>query len=53
MVVKGEETLSKASHTSPAFVSSLGFNLDTEKPTHFHMDVSGFGYSVAQYDDTW
>ncbi|ERE78869.1 integrin alpha-X [Cricetulus griseus] len=36
-----------------AFVSSLGFNLDTEKPTHFHMDVSGFGYSVAQYDDTW
>ncbi|XP_040609474.1 integrin alpha-X isoform X2 [Mesocricetus auratus] len=36
-----------------AFVSSLGFNLDTEKPTHFHMDVAGFGDSVVQYDDTW
>ncbi|XP_051049069.1 integrin alpha-X [Phodopus roborovskii] len=36
-----------------AFVSSLGFNLDTEKPTHFHMDVAGFGHSVVQYDNTW
>ncbi|XP_038185108.1 integrin alpha-X isoform X1 [Arvicola amphibius] len=36
-----------------AFASSLGFNLDTEQLTRFHMDGAGFGHSVVQYDDTW
>ncbi|KAL1788084.1 integrin alpha-D [Sigmodon hispidus] len=36
-----------------AFASSLGFNLDTEKPTHFHMDGAEFGHSVVQYDGSW
>ncbi|XP_028741481.2 LOW QUALITY PROTEIN: integrin alpha-X-like [Peromyscus leucopus] len=36
-----------------AFVSSLGFNLDTDKPTHFHVDGAGFGHSVVQYDGSW
>uniref|UniRef100_A0A8D2JQ04 Integrin subunit alpha X n=1 Tax=Sciurus vulgaris TaxID=55149 RepID=A0A8D2JQ04_SCIVU len=29
--------------------SSLGFNLDTEKVTTFHVDSPGFGHSVVQY----
>ena len=53
MVVKGVETLSKASHASAVFASSLGFNLDTEQLTHFHMDGAGFGHSVVLYDNTW
>lgn len=53
MVAKGQETLSKAAHISPAFVSSLGFNLDTDKPTHFHVDGAGFGHSVVQYGGSW
>lgn len=53
MVVKGVETLSKAPHASAAFASSLGFNLDTEQLTRFHMDGAGFGHSVVQYDNTW
>ncbi|KAM7329410.1 hypothetical protein ACRRTK_011023 [Alexandromys fortis] len=36
-----------------AFASSLGFNLDTEQLTRFHMDGAGFGHSVVQYDNTW
>nr|XP_015851387.2 integrin alpha-X isoform X1 [Peromyscus maniculatus bairdii] len=36
-----------------AFVSSLGFNLDTDKPTHFHVDGAGFGHSVVQYGGSW
>ncbi|KAK7812106.1 hypothetical protein U0070_004567 [Myodes glareolus] len=36
-----------------AFASSLGFNLDTEQLTRFHMDGGGFGHSVVQYDSTW
>ncbi|CAO2583477.1 Integrin alpha-X [Lemmus lemmus] len=36
-----------------AFASSLGFNLDTEQLTRFHMDGAGFGHSVVQYDKTW
>ncbi|GAB1292757.1 Integrin alpha-X [Apodemus speciosus] len=35
------------------FVSCLGFNLDAEKPTHFHMDGAEFGHSVLQYDSSW
>ncbi|XP_045140728.1 integrin alpha-X [Echinops telfairi] len=35
-----------------ALASSLCFNLDTDRPTIFHVDRPGFGYSVAQYD-TW
>nr|XP_034368400.1 integrin alpha-X isoform X2 [Arvicanthis niloticus] len=35
------------------FVSCLGFNLDTKKPTHFHMDGAEFGHSVLQYDGSW
>lgn len=35
------------------FVSCLGFNLDVEKPTHFHMDVAEFGHSVVQYGGSW
>ncbi|XP_028625198.1 integrin alpha-X isoform X1 [Grammomys surdaster] len=35
------------------FVSCLGFNLDTEKPTHFHMDGAEFGHSVLQFDGSW
>ncbi|XP_053410994.1 integrin alpha-X isoform X2 [Nycticebus coucang] len=33
--------------------SSLGFNLDTEQPTTFHMDSAGFGHSVVQYASSW
>ncbi|XP_021501487.2 integrin alpha-X isoform X1 [Meriones unguiculatus] len=36
-----------------ACASSLGFNLDTEQPTRFHVDGAGFGHSVAQYDGSW
>lgn len=39
--------------SSPACASSLGFNLDTEKLTHFHVDSAGFGHSVVQYDGSW
>lgn len=53
MAVKAVETLFKASHTFAAFASSLGFNLDTEQLTRFHMDGGGFGHSVVQYDSTW
>lgn len=53
MVAKKEEMVSKASHSSPAFASSLGFNLDTEKVTRFHMDGAGFGHSVVQYGGSW
>ncbi|XP_031244322.1 integrin alpha-X-like isoform X2 [Mastomys coucha] len=35
------------------FVSCLGFNLDAERPTHFHMDGAEFGHSVLQYDSSW
>ncbi|XP_052053514.1 integrin alpha-X isoform X2 [Apodemus sylvaticus] len=35
------------------FVSCLGFNLDAEKPIHFHMDGAEFGHSVLQYDSSW
>lgn len=35
------------------FVSCLGFNLDVEKPTHFHMDGAEFGHSVVQYEGSW
>nr|BAE33446.1 unnamed protein product [Mus musculus] len=35
------------------FVSCLGFNLDAEKLTHFHMDGAEFGHSVLQYDSSW
>ncbi|XP_008046609.2 integrin alpha-X, partial [Carlito syrichta] len=33
--------------------SSLGFNLDTEELTTFHMDGAGFGHSVVQYANSW
>lgn len=36
-----------------ALVSSVCFNLDTDKPTIFSMDKAGFGHSVAQYTDSW
>jgi hypothetical protein len=52
-VAKREGTCSKASHASSGFVSCLGFNLDAEKLTHFHMDGAEFGHSVLQYDSSW
>lgn len=52
-MVRREGTFSKASYASPVFVSCLGFNLDTKKPTHFHMDGAEFGHSVLQYDGSW
>ncbi|XP_075384586.1 integrin alpha-X-like [Tenrec ecaudatus] len=35
-----------------ALASSQCFNLDTDRPTIFHVDRPGFGYSVAQFH-TW
>uniref|UniRef100_A0A8C2VPN2 VWFA domain-containing protein n=1 Tax=Chinchilla lanigera TaxID=34839 RepID=A0A8C2VPN2_CHILA len=32
-----------------ALAASLGFNLDTERVTRFHVDSPGFGHSVVQY----
>lgn len=52
-VVKREGTFSKASRASPVFASCLGFNLDAEKPTRFHMDGAEFGHSVVQYGGSW
>uniref|UniRef100_G1S2Q1 Integrin subunit alpha X n=1 Tax=Nomascus leucogenys TaxID=61853 RepID=G1S2Q1_NOMLE len=36
-----------------ALATSLGFNLDTEELTAFHVDSAGFGDSVVQYANSW
>ncbi|XP_006896658.1 PREDICTED: integrin alpha-X [Elephantulus edwardii] len=38
-------------NSETSFTTSLCFNLDTDKPTVFHMDRAGFGHSVVQYAD--
>uniref|UniRef100_H0VTJ2 VWFA domain-containing protein n=1 Tax=Cavia porcellus TaxID=10141 RepID=H0VTJ2_CAVPO len=35
-----------------ALAASLGFNLDTQQMTDFHVDSPGFGHSVVQYTNS-
>ncbi|XP_021093187.1 integrin alpha-X [Heterocephalus glaber] len=35
-----------------ALAASLGFNLDTQQTSSFHVDSPGFGHSVAQYGNS-
>ncbi|EHB14281.1 Integrin alpha-X, partial [Heterocephalus glaber] len=38
--------------SSSALAASLGFNLDTQQTSSFHVDSPGFGHSVAQYGNS-
>lgn len=47
-----EDPFQSSPVTSSALAASLGFNLDTQQMTDFHVDSPGFGHSVVQYTNS-